>query len=404
MTLRVALLSMMEPAHAGLDRPRAYLRLGGTTLARHQLSLALAAGCERIACLARALDPELVELQHEAERAGARFHMISGGRALSGLVTASDEVLVLAEGVVPSSDDTLNLISQAQTILVLPADTAVPAGFERIDINHAAAGVMLIPGRLVERLNDLPSDVEPVSALLRIALQAGVSQRLVPQAVSASGRWLLVRDEDQAHAAEDHWMERQTAGLGRSPGLGLAAWIARRYGPALLHAGSGPRTLMLFAIALLALAGGAAWFDWAGIGLLLCVPAWILHRTAAIIAGVRREALGGEVDWLSRPGPFGWLLDAAIVALLVVAMPHLPGEPLWQRALMPLVLIGLLRLLARVMKWRFSPWLEDRALLCLVAGGLAFSTYLPVAIAMVILALLTAGIGLPDDSDGITRA
>ena len=186
---------MMEPASAGFDAPRAYLRLGGATLAHHQLALALAAGCERIACLAKAFDPELAALQREAERAGARFHMISGGRALSGLVTASDELLVLGEGVIVSPVDALEMIAQAPAVLVLPAETAVQQGFERIDINHAGAGLMLLPGRLVERLNDLPPDADPASALLRIALQAGINQRMVPQSVINDGRWLLVQHQ-----------------------------------------------------------------------------------------------------------------------------------------------------------------------------------------------------------------
>ena len=213
---------MMEPAHAGGTMPRAFLRLGGATLAQHQLIVALAAGCERIACIARALTPELIALQHEAERAGAKFHMISGARALSGLVTANDELLVIGEGLVAALPDALDMLGDAPAILVLPAQTAVPQGFERIDLNHAAAGLMLLPGRLVERLNDLPADAEPTSALLRIGLQAGIAQRGVAEPAVSAGHWLMVRDEEAAHAAELDWMQRHTAGRGKAPGMALA--------------------------------------------------------------------------------------------------------------------------------------------------------------------------------------
>ena len=89
---------MMEPSAADSAIPRAFLHVGGLTLARQQLGLALALGCERIACVARGLTPEMLALQHAAEKAGAQFHVITGPRALSGLVTATDEVLALAEG------------------------------------------------------------------------------------------------------------------------------------------------------------------------------------------------------------------------------------------------------------------------------------------------------------------
>lgn len=385
---------MMEPASAGRDTPRAYLRLGGATLAHHQLALALAAGCERIACLARALDPELASLQQEAERAGARFHMISGGRSLSGLVTASDELLVLGEGVIVSPPDALELVSQAPGVMVLPAESAVPQGFERIDLNHAGAGLMLLPGRLVERLNDLPPDVDPASALLRIALQAGVAQRPVPQALVSDGRWLLVRDEAQAHAAEDGWMDRQTAGLGHTPGLGLAAWIARRFGAAMLHAGSAASAPALGALALVAMAGGSAWLGWPSLGLALLGTGWLAQRVGAIITGAQADSLGLPRGILSRTEPFGLALDAVLVGVLLAAPPLVPGEPLWSQAFAPVVLVGLLRLLARVMPGRFSAWVEDRLLL---TGGLAAAGaagLLPYAVPAAATALIAAGIGL----------
>lgn len=385
---------MMEPASAGHDLPKAFLRLGGATLAHHQLALALAAGCERIACLAKAFDPDLAALQREAERAGARFHMISGGRALSGLVTASDELLVLAEGVIVSPTDALDLVAQSPTVLVLPAETAVPQGFERIDLNHAGAGLMLLPGRLVERLNDLPSDVDPVSALLRIALQAGITQRMVPQSVTNDGRWLLVNDEAQAHAAEDVWMDRQTAGLGHSPGLGLAAWISRKFGAAMLHAGSGASAPGIGALALVAMAAGSAWLEVPTLGLALLGVAWLAQRVGGIINGAQADSLGLGRGLLSRPEPFGLLLDATLVGVLLAVPPLVPGEPTWLRAFTPLVLVGVLRLLSQVMADRFSAWFDDRLVLAAALAALGLGGLLHYAVPGLAIALIVAGIVL----------
>ena len=384
--------------------PRAFLRVGGATLARHQLALALSAGCERIACLAKALEPELVELQHEAERAGARFHMISGGRALSGLVTANDELLVLSDGLVPSPADALELIERAPTVLVLPAESAVPAGFERIDLNHAGAGLMVLPGRLIERLNDLPSDADPVSSLLRIALQAGITQRLVPQSVTSNSRWLLVRDEDAAHAAENGWMERHTAGKGRTAGQALAAFATRRFGPALLHAGSGSRALAVAALAFVLIGAGAGWFGYAALGLGLCAPAWLAHRSAVIIGKIQNDALGTVPQLLAREAPFEWLLDVIIAGLLVVAIPALPGEPLWQRCFAPIMLLGLFRLVPGAVQGKWALWLGDRMILALLLCGLTLGKLIGIAVPALAAMLLFAGILFSRKAIGITRA
>ena len=70
--MRVALIFATEQAgHTGASR--AMLRVGGVALARHQLGLALALGCERVICVAPVVDADLVGLQHVTEAGGARF-------------------------------------------------------------------------------------------------------------------------------------------------------------------------------------------------------------------------------------------------------------------------------------------------------------------------------------------
>ena len=397
---------MMEPVQSGEPLSRAYLRLGGATLARHQLVTALAAGCERIACLAPSLDSELLDLQHTAERAGARFHLISGPRALSGLVTAHDELLVVSDGLVATTADALELIGRTPSILVLPAETAVPMGFERIDLNHASAGLMLLPGKLVERLNDLPPDIEPASALLRIALQAGITQRLVPQSISSGRRWLLIRDDDQANMAELEWMERSTSGRGRTPGLALASFAVRTCGPALLDAGSGARVLSIAAIVLCSLAAGAGWFGYHALAFAFCAPAWLLQHAAGMISQIQSEALGRRESLLAAEQPFGWLFDGLLAALAVSATPFVPGEALWQRAFAPLMLFGLIQLVPQLSGRRWTEWVGDRFLMALLLLGLCLAEALAPGIPSVSALLLMAGIFASrshSDEDGLTR-
>ncbi len=398
---------MMEPAQVGSPLPRAFLRLGGVTLAQHQLLVALAAGCERIACVAKALDADLIALQHAAERAGARFHMISGPRGLSGLVTANDELLVFADGLVPSVKDAVELIGQTPVVLVMPAESAVPLGYERIDLNHASAGLMLLPGSLAERLNDLSPDAEAGSALLRIALQAGITQRLVPQGTIASGHWLLIRNEDQAQSAELDWMDRHTSGRGKSPGLAIATFAVRSFGPALLHAGTGGRALALASLLLLAMVAGLSWFGWFTVAIGFCAPAWLLHKTASIIEEIQSDALGRKQGILAADQPFGWLFDIVLAGVLVFATAYVPGEALWQRAFGPFMLFGLLLVVKRGIGARWSCWAGDRMALSLVLCALSFAGWLAIGVPALAAAFLLVIIFVPSPAiavDGITRA
>ena len=192
---------MLETAGQAGALPRAFLRIGPASLARHQLSLALAMECQKIVCLAREMTAELVQLQHDSERSGARFHCVSSTRALAGQVTAHDEVVVISDGLLAPLDAATSLLEGPHAVIVQPIEAGIAAGFERIDLNFASAGLMRIPGRLFERLHELPADCDAPSALTRIALQAGIVQRPLPIEARDGLRWKLVHNEAEAHSA-----------------------------------------------------------------------------------------------------------------------------------------------------------------------------------------------------------
>src|SRR5690349_6670669 len=118
---------MMEPAGVGQPLPRAFLRVGGATLARHQLGIALALECQRVICVAREISPELIALQHEAERAGVRLHVVPGARALAGLVTANDELIVFTEGLLAEPQEAIALLETGHAVLVQPVESGLAA-------------------------------------------------------------------------------------------------------------------------------------------------------------------------------------------------------------------------------------------------------------------------------------
>ncbi|MDP3674205.1 MAG: hypothetical protein Q8R44_03800 [Novosphingobium sp.] len=394
--MRVALLSTLEPSADDATTPRGLLRLGGRSIVQHQLATVLALNCERVICLADGLPGEVIALQHSAERAGASFQVTADGRSVAQLVKPDDELLVLADGLVASPEAVATLLGGRSGVVVQPVESGIAAGHERIDLNHAGAGVLRLPGRLAAGLADLPGDWNPVSALLRIAVQSSLRQAVLPQALIDGGRWSLVRTEGEAHRLEPNWLRQHTARHdGSGPGRWLAARLVERLGPALLHAGTRPHIVAMgaFAIALIAL--GSAWFGayaaaFAGLGI-----AWLVRRCAAILARVHGEREFGETSWLSPEAGFYVLLDLAfvVVAAWRLAAAYPVPNALTVGGFCALVVLGLLRLLPPLLTGRrWAGWLEDRLVLALAFAAASLSSVFGLALMAGGLALFAIGL------------
>lgn len=402
--LRVALLSLMDTVVGEPQGLRGLLPIGGRSILRHQLGLALPLGCARIVVLAETLSNDLVALQHAAEAGGARFHVIASARALAPLVAAEDELLVLGEGLLAMPEDALRLLGDGPVVLTVPVETGLPLGFERIDINNAGAGAMLLPGKLVAGLGDLPGDWNPGSALLRIASQARIVQRELPALLMDQGRWRLIRDEDEAHRAEPGWIRLHTAGAQvRSPGAWIAAGVVRLLGPALLHAGTRPYVIALGAVVIALLGAGAGWFGWCGPGFAMLALAWLVHQVAGLLARVERDSLiawsgGAPLDRLAD-----WILDGMFITLCAwrSEIPTVAGVPLGIAWFPPLVLFLLVRLLQRVQaEETWTWWINDRFI---IGVALAFNSILlpfDIVLRALVVSLMFAGLLFAGRRDG----
>ena len=387
---------MLEAARGSPAVLRAELKVGAGTLARYQLALVLAMECERIICIARQMTPDLIRLQHDAEGAGARFHVVPGARALAGLVTANDEVLAIADGLLALPQAALELLQGSAVVLVQPVEQGVAAGFERIDLNYASAGIIRIPGRLVERLNELPADCDVVSALTRIALQAGIAQRELPAEVRDGVRWRLVRDEDDAHGTEAGWIAIHLGDdAPATPGAVLARFGVRHFGPAMLHAGSGGNAVAVGASAMVLMALASGWFGLTATALICLGLAWMVRRAATMLFRAERESLALPVLRERREAVFVWLLDAATVTVLAWSAGAFPWLSFWQRAFAPLMLLCLVRLMARAIDRRAAAWIGDRLLLALILAIAAGAGVLSQAVPLLATILAFAGILWP---------
>ena len=385
--------------------PRAFLHVGGASVAHHQLTLAISLGCERIVCLAREMSPALVELQHAAERGATQFHVISSPRQLGALITGVDELVVIADGVLAAPARVAEVMGGGPVVLVQPVDSGVEAGFERLNLNQASAGVIRIPGHLAERLTELPADCDVASALTRIALQAGIAQQAVPAEFREGAGWRMVRTEDEAQSLESGWIQLHLGpGIEPAPGPALARMAVLRMGATLLHAGKGARAVATVSGALLLLALIAGWFGHTLIGMALCSAGWLLRRAAMLLERVESDSLKQSGPRLPGIELFGWVCDAAVVLLVVWSFPAIDWKNWLGLSFGPLILLLLLRMLAATSDDRWAALCADRFTLILVLGLLSLSGLLMPGIKVFAIAIAVAALNFSRLSARLTRA
>ncbi len=379
---------MTEPVDATLPLRRSFVRLGGRPLVQHQLDMALAAGCERLICLVRSLEPEVIALQQRAERAGMLFNTVTAPRDLSALVTAQDDLVVIYEGLLADPESVAQLIEQGQGVFVQPIETGLAAGFERIDINHASAGILRIPGRLIEALVQLPSDCDVPSSLARIALQAGVTTRAVPVAARSGMGWQMITSEDEAYAIEHQWIAHKL-GSARlvSPGRRLVRIAILGFASSLLHAGNASLISAAATIAILALATGAAWLGWAVAGFVLAALAWLSLCSATMLRRLEAPLAAGEVKRETGLAALDWFFDAVLVLLIHWAAPPIAGTSPLLSLTLPVTMLLLVRLSGKVPAMPGAALIADRTLLCLLLAVCAATGLVEWALALGTVAL-----------------
>lgn len=374
--------------------------LAGKTLAHRQLDFALAAGCESVIALGDGGSAEAIGLRHAAEAAGARFQAIRDSHGLLGAVHAEDELLALAPGLLPEAAEAIDLLGAkrggGKVVLVLPASAGVAAGFERIDLDRAWAGVLVVGGAQVERLSDLPADIEPASALVRIALQGHVKERRLPDDLIVDGSWTVLRDGGATPAVEKGWLKRHLAAVTPwRPTRWLAVQALRPLAARLLSAARSVEALAAGAAVVLAASVLAAWFGLAALGFALVPLGAVLAQAALALTGLRLAPFGR-----ARGKDFAaflpWLVDAAILACAILAIE---GSGL-HRLFPPLIMLGTLHLMrsADPAGWLALP--GDRSVLAaLLAVAAAFGLAEP-AIMLVALALITLNLAKSGASRG----
>ena len=344
-------------------------------------------GCERLICVASGLDRPQLDIQHRVESKGLKFNLVSGPRPLINMIGNSDQIVVIGEGLLPDLEIAEAALGNSQGIAVLPVEPAIAAGFERIDLNHAWAGVLVMPGRMVGRLGELPADCDTLSALLRIALQSRVAERSLPEAALAEGRWSMIQSKEQLAALEPDWIGRHAANASPfAPGRALARLAMRRFGRTMLGNGIRPELVTGLGIAIAAAGVGSAWLGQATIAFASCGLGWLLIEAADALGQIAGSDSATD-ECLSRfAGLPHWLVD---LFLLAVFVPLMGGG--WDRGLVvPILLLGLVNLSERRITAKWFEFLQDRAVLTAVLALVASTGFLEQTAGVISVLLLGA--------------
>ena len=381
--MRIALLSTLErDPQAGSPRA-AFAGFAGAMVVERQLDLAIRLGCERIICLVDSIEREVLEVQDRAESAGKKFRALRNPARLSGMVAAEDEVLVLAPGLLPDDDATEKTL-ESRGILAFPADLAVPLGYERIDLELAWSGAMMVPGNLVERLSGLPADVDVPSALMRLALQSGTPMRHLDRELLQQGQWHLGADRQTLDAREKRWIDAQRRQIAfRAPGVAVAERAGARLARDILGQASEPLPLAAAYLSIMGALGLAA-FGHTAFGLALVTLGALFGHMAEVVGRVSSlNRMAKDRSLLNRV--LDYLIDPVFILLLIVSAP----EPLgFMRAFVPLTLFGLLRLSHRHASEKWRATYGDRILLGCLLTAPAFLGYAHEAAAILALLVL----------------
>lgn len=208
--MRIGLIAALRRSEEG--DLRAVLPLAGTSVLARQAALLRSLGAERVLCLSETPDTAILAVQHMLEAEGVPFHALRGFASLPALVRAEDDLIVLADGLVPDPAVVQAMLARAgetgprRVVATIPADhplaLAHPEDFERIDAARCWAGVLAMRGAPVQQLADFPADADAVSLLLRLALQAGTPTCDASARGLMADNWLLARSAEAASRQE----------------------------------------------------------------------------------------------------------------------------------------------------------------------------------------------------------
>jgi hypothetical protein len=323
------------------------LELAGRSVLSWQIEILRALGCERIICLSKGRSDEIVRQHRAVEADGGDFHVVTGNLQLASLMRANDELVMMADGLVPEVEAVKRLALGDERlrkgIWTMPAGhplaASLPEDFERIDSEGHWAGLAVLRSESAAALADFPPDGDAVSLLLRLGLQDRIERRPIPVSELEAGNWLLAVDESALEKRSKALLKGEArTPFWIAPGSALAARIAHSLPPARAEDW---RRLSLAAQALLLLGGTAlAATGYETPGLAVVAAGALAGAVEDSLAQMRARIWSHAKGTRSLLGAIATDLFAAAALVFAYAGAHEPVT----RITLPLLAIGLVRL------------------------------------------------------------
>jgi hypothetical protein len=328
----VAIIGAYQYDKAG--RRIATLPVAGMALAERQARAAASADASPILLLGEGDDAALADIVGRLARDGIDAHAIDGLPAAAEQIPLDMPVLLIADGCLA---DVLLLERVGDAHLPALATIADGEGkerYERIDADARWAGVALLDGTRIGETAAMLGSWDPVSTLLRRAVQENAVRLDVGQAPP-----MLARDTDDIDAVEDalhdstmraprDWIERFI--LLPIERLALPYLLDRRVEP----------NLLADIASVAAIAGAAcALYGWRWPALIILLAVAPLAGIAERLGRIQGRPIGrGLVHPIARLGA-GGVAVAGLALLLALASQQ------WGWLLLPAILVGSLLLL-----------------------------------------------------------
>ncbi len=314
----IALLCIGDVAPAEGEVALPLIPLFGQPMIHHTVKVLQRAGITQFCVGVDTVPGALLTYRDMVAKEGLELRFVREPSAMATLMAADAHALVLRADTIWDADLIDRALHQNAPLIAAVEERAENQMFERIDLNSRWAGMAVLDRNSLAALTQLPEGWDMASALLRQAMQDGVSLWPLKQSEIQDGHVRRLENEAGLAAAQSLLMARPVNGPATLESKLFSAALVR-FGPAIWSVPWGRGIAdysfpgMSLMAALLAVTGFPLAASISAIGAVL----------ASLIRNVVRFAEYRSVrsDWV---GLAGWtLLTAALIAALKVTEPSI---------------------------------------------------------------------------------
>ena len=341
-----ALIGAYEPG-PGPGGVRALAPLAGMSLIEHQARRAVEAGAARVLLLIDEAPGELLETVARLRHDGIPTGMARGIDQAADALGADEAVLLVAESCLPDIGLLRAVATAPVPTLATLADSESHAQFERIDAAQRWAGIAMLDGHRIAETAAMIGSWDPVSTLLRRAVQEGAAR------IAAPITPILASDSTALAAAELAILANARRPADDLIGRVLFTPTEELALPLLLARKAEANMVAGAATALSLLGGAACLMGWRWVALVALMLSGLASAGAARLARIRQRsrwyerifgiarlcgaglgALGLSRILAGASGQWGWwltggMLVAAMLALWIERRQSEVRPPIW---------------------------------------------------------------------------